>query len=392
MQHRTIYDVIVVGAGPAGSFLAYLLAAGGHLKVLLIDKKDFPRYKTCGGGLTRRALRLLPFDLAPVIEDRARTAVVSIDHRPVYRRSFAEPIIAMVMRDRFDAFLLDQARRAGSQWLPGVRFEDLVPQAGGLRVLTSAGRFDARVLIGADGVNSTAARALGLRIKRRRFYALEAEVAIRSTALLAQFRGSVHFDFGVIPGGYGWVFPKKNHLSVGVLTAARSDRGLKACFNAYLQKKIAADSGVTKLAGYSIPWGTGAKSVFAGCRGLLVGDAAGLTDPISGEGIYHALNQARMAAPVIEKFVRGSDPDLEGYDRHMQLAYRREMLHACGMNRFLYGCERLSHPILKRSGELLAEHFLNITIGRSTYRQLSAKLRQPKNIFRLLSGGRKPQQ
>ena len=385
MLHSTAYDVVVVGAGPAGSFMAYLLASASSLKVLIIDKDNLPRYKPCGGGLTRRAVNLLPFDLTPVIEDQARQARVSVGNLPVYEQSFAEPIFALVMRDRLDAFLLQQACRAGCDCLSGVRFNGLEHRSQGVCVLTSAGRFEAGVLVGADGAVGATAGALGLKIDCNRFYAIEGEVDCRSGKLQRSFKGTVHFDFGIVPGGYGWIFPKKDHLSVGLLTSAKHRRRLKTGFRSYLERKqIGSNARLLRLSGYTIPWGTGRKSVFANQKGLLVGDAAGLTDPISGEGIFHAFQQAQLAAPVVIDHFRHPGFGLQRYQQRMRRTYRREMLHACGMSHFLYGCERLSHPVLRRSGSLLAEQFLNIAAGRITYPELSAKLLRPAKLLQLL--------
>ena len=389
MQPSNQYDVVIVGAGPAGSHLGYLLACRS-VKVLIIDKKELPRYKPCGGGLTRRAMQLLSFDLTPVIEDYARTAVVSIDNTPVYHQSFSEPIIGMVMRDRFDSLLLDRATRAGSHCMTGTRFMGVTPHADGLRIITSNDRFETKLVVGADGVNSAVARALRLRVKSRCFYAIEGEVYCRSARDLAAFKGTVHFDFGVIPQGYGWVFPKKDHLSIGVLTSGTGPKPLKKYFNNYLAKKnLATVSRVKLLRGHLIPWGLGRKSVFSNRHGLLVGDAAGFSDPITGEGIFHALQQGQMAAPVILNQLRHCGSGLAAYRRHMQRAYGREMFHGCGMSWFLYHCERLSHHILRHSGDLLAEQFLQIITGQATYPDLSSKLLRPLKMIQLLRGSNK---
>ena len=389
MSGSNPYDVVIVGAGPAGSYLGYLLARS-RIKVLIIEKKQLPRYKPCGGGLTRRAMELLPFDLSSVIEDYTRTAILSLNNAPLVQRNYSEPIIGMVMRDRLDHFLLEKATRAGCHCHTGSRFKNTIPRGGGLRIQTSTEDIDTRILVGADGVNSAVASALRLRIVGHRFHAMEGEVLCPGREDLAQFKGTVHFDLGIIPGGYGWIFPKKDHLSMGVLTSCAGKKQLKRYFKAYLRKKkIAAGARIQKLRGHLIPWGGCRRNLFASRYGLLVGDAAGLTDPITGEGIFHALKQSQMAARAIFEFFRNSHAGLMPYQRRLQRAYGREMFYACGLSLFLYNCETLSHRILRIRGDLLSEQILHIITGQTTYTGLFSKFLHPKKFIQLLSGSNK---
>lgn len=217
MQKHKSHDVIIVGAGPAGALLGYLLARQ-QFQVLIIEKKKFPRYKPCGGGLTRRALALLPFDISQIVEDTATNARVSRSGEILFEKAYPDPIIAMVMRDKFDALLIDQALQAGAAFMDETVFQDASRAGGIIRVNTTKATFETRVLVGADGVNSRVARICGHRVHSRKMTALEGEVYLSNPDILKTFRGSADFDFGVIPAGYGWIFPKGDHLSAGVLT------------------------------------------------------------------------------------------------------------------------------------------------------------------------------
>ena len=118
------FDVLVVGAGPAGSTAAYRLAREGA-SVLLADRARFPRDKPCGGGLTMRAVRLLPFSVDPVVEDRATVVEFGLDFGSHFERRTDEPLVLMTQRSRLDAYLAEQAAAAGADFRDGVKVTDL---------------------------------------------------------------------------------------------------------------------------------------------------------------------------------------------------------------------------------------------------------------------------
>ena len=118
------YDVLVVGAGPAGSATAIHLARAGAA-VLLADRSRFPRDKPCGGGITGRALRQAPCGISPVVERIVHTFELRLHHRRSFRRSSDEPLILMTQRRRLDAHLVEQAVAAGAEFRDGARVEEI---------------------------------------------------------------------------------------------------------------------------------------------------------------------------------------------------------------------------------------------------------------------------
>ena len=170
------FDVLVVGAGPAGSATAIHLARGGA-RVLLADRARFPRDKPCGGGVTGRALRQAPCDIGPVVERVVHTFELRLDHRHSFRRTSAEPLILMTQRRRLDAYLVEQAVAAGASFRDNARVEQIEIGAHGVDGdgRRRAGGRD--VLVGADGANGVVARAAGLEAGIVRGVALEGNVA-----------------------------------------------------------------------------------------------------------------------------------------------------------------------------------------------------------------------
>jgi geranylgeranyl reductase family protein len=208
------YDALVIGAGPAGSATAIRLARGGA-SVLLLDRQRFPRDKPCGGGLTGRALRHAPCDVSPAVEVEVVGFGIRLRYRKRFERRNEVPLIRMTQRRRLDAFLAEQAVAAGADFRDGVTAETLTVGPDSVTATVAGERIRGDVLVGADGANGTTARLAGVAVDVHRGVALEGNapygaldpVPARDLALV---------ELGVVPGGYGWVFPKGDHVNVGV--------------------------------------------------------------------------------------------------------------------------------------------------------------------------------
>ncbi len=285
------FDAIVVGAGPAGSAAAIRLARGGA-KVLLADRARFPRDKPCGGGLTGRAVRELPVDVSPVVEDVVRTFELRLRYRKRFERRSEAPLVLMTQRRRLDAFLVEQAAVAGADFRDGVTVEGLTmgPDGAGLTV---GGRLvHGRVLVGADGVNGKVARSAGLGGGILYGIALEGNGPLREGQ-----QGRATVEVGVVPGGYGWVFPKDGHANYGVGGWAAEGPRLREHLGRLCNAHGVDVETLTDVHGRRLPM----RRTTAARRGpvLLVGDAAGLVDPLTGDGISEALVSARLATAAI---------------------------------------------------------------------------------------------
>lgn len=367
-------DVVIAGAGPAGSLLAYHLASCG-LKVLMIDRKPYPRYKACGGGLTRRALDSLPFDIGPVVEDYTCRANMCFRGRVLCSALFDDPVIAMVMRDRFDHYLAMKAMEKGARFQDATLVDGVSGHPGNLTVSTSRGKVHARIVAGADGVNSRIARALGLTVRTRYMAAVEAELYFKRPMDIDRFRGTVHYDFGVIPGGYGWVFPKRDHLSVGVGTFAGNARGWQRHFHGYLHLKgLNRNRKIHPMKGHLIPVRPHTTNVLSCSRGLVLGDAAGYSDPLTGEGLYFAIQEAAMAASFIREAVAGEYGVLKAYTGCINRRFSSDSVAAALMADMVYSFSGLGRKILTAHARNLAENQLAVICGKMTYTGLAKQL------------------
>jgi geranylgeranyl reductase family protein len=290
------FDVAIVGAGPAGSMTAYRVSRAGA-RVLLIDKARFPRDKACGGGLTLRAVKELPVDVTPVVED----VVTRVECRLNYGRSFvrgSQDLCLMTQRRRLDHFLVERAVEAGAEFHEGARAD---PH-----------ELDATVVVGADGANGTTARALGLGGEIVNGVALEGNVS-HARVNKKNYAGRMVLEFGVVPGGYGWVFPKGDHVNVGVGGWGSIGPRAREYLRVLCQRHGIDPDDVTETRGHRLPMRRPATRLARG-NTLLVGDAAGLVDPVSGDGMYEAFVSARLAADAIGDVLAGRAANVEPYE------------------------------------------------------------------------------
>jgi geranylgeranyl reductase family protein len=365
------HDVVIVGAGPAGGLLAYLLVRQG-LRVLVVEKKSLPRYKPCGGGITRRALHLLPFSFHPVVEDQTYRPRIFVRGQLVFEAQLDAPAVVMVSRDRFDHFILQKAVELGADVEERCIFRNVSGANGDLIVETSRGVYKARLLAAADGVNSRATRAMHLSGPEKITFALEGEVFPNDHRAIERMHGFADFDFGMTPAGYAWIFPKYDHISAGVLTRDLSIKHLRPHYKAYLSAKGIADNTYT-LRPHLIPYGRAAGSPLSNTQGLILGDAAGWTDPITGEGIFFALKAAHLAAQTIASALNGSK-GLTEYDTRFHREIVTDLIYARRLAWLLFECPSLSHWILEHHGQSLGRVFIDIICGHQTYRQLYIKM------------------
>jgi geranylgeranyl reductase family protein len=313
------FDAIVVGAGPAGSTAAFRLSRAGA-RVLLLDRERFPRDKPCGGGLTYRAVRQLPVSVDPVVEDTVHRFELGFRYGKRFERRSEQPLILMTQRRRLDAHLAEQAAAAGTEFRDGVRATALELDEAGATVRFDGSAATAPVVIGADGVNGLSARSLGLGSGRRHGVALEGNVC--HVHAREDYRGRAVVELGTVPGGYAWVFPKGDHVNVGVGGWESEGPRLREHLDrACAEYGLPADR-LQSVRGYRLPMRSAGDRARQG-RALLVGDAAGLVDPLSGDGIYEALVSARLAAESALELLEGLGGD--AYEARLEAALGRTL-------------------------------------------------------------------
>ncbi|MDX6451921.1 MAG: hypothetical protein QOH16_1970 [Gaiellaceae bacterium] len=272
--------------------------------MLLVDKATFPRDKPCGGGLTVRAVRQCPIDPSPVVEAEVDVLELRFRYRDAVERRAAEPVIRMTQRRRLDAFLLDAARERGVEVREGTTID--------------VTRAPADVVIGADGANGTTARAFGLGAGIVHGVAYEGNIPYGVISKERYGRRAV-VELGEIPGGYGWVFAKGDHVNVGV--GAWQSEGPR--IREHLARVCLAHNldphQLESVRGHRLPMRRPGARI-AGEHALLVGDAAGLIDPISGDGMYECFVSSKLATAAALDLLGGRASSLEPYEAAIEAA------------------------------------------------------------------------
>lgn len=378
-MHNANYDVIVVGSGPAGSCAAWRLAKAG-VAVAVIEKAVLPRYKTCGGGIVGRALQSLPIDVRHVVEQDCHTAQLNLHPEGFsFTTQRQTSIVSMTMRSQFDHTILSAAQAAGAVVHHRCTVEDVSYHDDFITVVTNAGSMSAKFVVAADGAFSRVARKMGMADGRTLIPALEYEVTVPKDRL-ETFHGIARFDFGLPSDGYAWAFPKQQHLSIGVLSMARGS-DLKALMARYLDLLGCHSTTQVEQHGFVIPIRP-RKGPLVDKRILLVGDAAGLTDPVTGEGISFAIRSGLMAAQALIEGKMSEEPVRQAYKRSLAETIMPELRTARWLARLLYHFPRTRTWAFAQHGQRLCEVVTDVMSGKRTYRDLAFS---PRTLIRLLS-------
>lgn len=375
-----IYDVIIAGGGPAGASAAYYLAREGK-KVLILEKEKLPRYKTCGGGLTFKGLNLIPFDLSEIIERSCYTVNINDFEANISLMTKREkPVVCMTMRSELDYYLIKAAEKYGAEVEDRSEIKDLNNSENTIELIlkNDEEKLYSKFFIAADGVLSLTAKKYFGEYNGKHIPALEYEIYVEED-ILSRFINSPRFDFGIVPGGYGWVFPKKDHLSIGVLSMRLKGRNLNNYFSTYIEvlgiKKIIR----SEKHGFVLP--ISYRSTFAKNRILLTGDAAGFIDPITAEGISFAILSGQLAA---ESLIKGNmEPAVVSAEYNNQISKKilPELKAGKFLSKFIYNYRGVRVWIVKLYGKKLSELMTDVVMGEKKYSEL---VKNPLNYIKLL--------
>lgn len=325
MREPSSYDVVVVGAGPAGAVAARTAAESGA-RVLLVDRAAPPRYKCCGGGLVGVSRRAAGIDVSSLARDRVTRMTFAKDGRQRYTRAARDgtPVFSLVMRADLDAALVEAAGAAGAE----LRAPALVtgvesrPDAAEVHLADESAPIRAGVVVGADGSAGRCGAYVGV-LAEQVDVGLEGEFPTPPQAA-SYWAGRVLIDWGPVPGSYGWVFPKGDLLTVGVIGARAEGAALRRYYRDLVGRlglgavEPATFSGhLTRVRRPDSPLRRG--------RVLVAGDAAGLLEPWTREGISYALRSGAAAGRAAAAAHADVDAALTSYREYVERELTPEM-------------------------------------------------------------------
>jgi geranylgeranyl reductase family protein len=361
------FDVAIIGSGPAGASAAFELSKNG-ITTVIIEKETLPRYKTCGGGLVHRGRNNIPFDISSVVEKEfyeVDTYFSNTNIKLTTKRD--KPIISMIMRDAFDNLIVEKSKENGVTLLQNHKVTAIT--FGEIQTIhTTEGAIQAKFIIAGDGALSPIAKMAGWEESRTIIPALEYEIEV-PLADFERLSKNVRFDIDAIPNGYGWCFPKKNHLSVGVcvLTKTNQKLDLKKYYAAYLKKTLGITEVVNEDAhGFVIPVSP-RTDTFVQKNVFLIGDSAGFADPVLAEGISNAILSGVLAA---QSIIEGKlDPvrSSELYHEKLENSILPEIKAGVILAKIFYEKRTLRNFVAKNYGAFLSNAMTDIFMGTRTY-------------------------
>jgi geranylgeranyl reductase family protein len=384
-MHPVDFDVIVAGAGPAGSMAATALSRAGW-RVLVLEKKTFPRAKPCGGCLSRRVEGLLPRPLLDeVIENEITRVIFTFDQKETLEFTMAQPAAYMVRREVFDLRLAREAERNGAEFRFATPLSSFQVLPEHVTVQTPAGVLKSRFLVLAYGAFPDAGRTRPHHRRSLTYQALEGPVS--SSELLTPWpQEAVAIHLGSVAFGYGWTFPCGDRLSIGVSFWPQKEKHPKRSRDHFLDG-LSFLKRPPRLKGHPLPCYDGRPVPYARDRVLRVGDAARLVEPFLGEGIYYALWSGRQAAEVLSVSLKSGNPDLSAYPQALARHLLPEFARALRLARWVYACPGLFWWLLKRHNSIMTIYF-NILRGQESYErffwEFKKKIRLYTGLRRLL--------
>ncbi|MGY5353374.1 NAD(P)/FAD-dependent oxidoreductase [Wenyingzhuangia sp. IMCC45467] len=359
------YQVAVVGSGPSGASAAFHLAKAG-IKTVILEKEVLPRYKVCGGGFVYRGRKNMPFDVSEVVDIEFNKIDIYMGKDLHFVTEREEPIVSLVMRDSFDLLIVNKAKELGVDLIEDCKVKSLQKVDGSVNIETSQGIINAQFVIAADGVYSQVAKMAGWEKDTRNLIpALEYEIEVNDVDF-ERLSKEIRFDIDAIPAGYGWCFPKKKHLSIGVGAILKDDQKIKEYCAEYIKFLGIEEILNIEKHGYQIPV-TPRLDGFVKNNVFLIGDAAGFADPLTAEGISNAILSGKLAAEAIAEANGDEEKAAKTYTDIIENTLMPELLTSMKLAKVFYGSKMVRKFLLKKYGQRFSDAMTDIFMGEKNY-------------------------
>lgn len=346
-DENNTYDVIIIGGGPAGSTSGYLLSKAG-LKVIIVDKSQFPREKLCAGLLTQKTVNIVTFLFHETISSLRKKDIINFESS-YYEVFFRNRCIAKINHEAtpfyyvdrtvYDNFFLQKAKAAGAEILEGEIAVSTDYSKN--EIVTSDGKtLSSKYIIGADGVYSRVRRELFFEKQRsdswQRGLASAYELFIDKKTIRNAPDSYSRIFYGVVNWGYAWMFPNRDRIILGVggLTI-KNGKNLLSSFHKFLSSLGLSNSEIRVRKGHAVPYGNFLKNPVRKST-FLVGDAAGFADPLLGEGIFYAHKSAQLASLAIIQEIREGKNAGDTYRRKLRKQIFPQLIGAKKLRQLLF--------------------------------------------------------
>ncbi len=330
------YDVVIVGAGPAGSTAAKCLAEHKK-KVLIIDKEKFPREKPCGGGLPTRVMEQFPYIEEFIDSISYGCSFHSQSQKYSMKLVRDKPLLATVLRKDFDNSLLKLAVNAGATFLDNKTVKDVTVKKDRVIIsLDDEKKIEAKIVFGCDGMRSVVAEKTNLCKKMDKICICLVQEQPMTTQQLKKYFTDKKITHLFIKtqgiAGYGWIFPKKKHLNIGMgqfesaVDETKTKLNLKESYTKYIkflkEKEMIPESfPIKNVKGGTLPIFPLEKTYSD--RALICGDAAGFINSITGEGVYYAMASGEIAANVANEAIDSNDVSDEFLSKYQDIWFEK---------------------------------------------------------------------
>lgn len=373
-----IYDLIVVGGGPAGATCARRAAQLG-LEVLVLEKAYHPRRKACGGGVTVRVKDALDFDISSVIEREAFGVRIYSPSGLVIEHSRPSSSGFTVRRENFDSFLVEKAKEVGAEFIEGAKVIDIIENSTSVLAVTKNETHAGRFLVGADGVNSVVGRKTGINSGWRDDevgLCIEASIPMDPSEIsrIVNEQSIIEIYFGPVLYGYAWAFPKKTEISLGIGVRVSKMQNLKDEWKRFVsgfEKRHSVKCDLHNTTAARLPLRGKIRNTCSK-RVMLVGDAAGYVAPVTGEGIIYAIESGKIAAEVAcEELPKGERANISSYEGRCKEAFNQDLAIAQSLAKLLLKSNKNMEVVCQAAytDQNLQEYIMDLIMGVKPYKE-----------------------
>ena len=359
-----MYDFIIVGGGPSGASAGRTAGKQG-LSTLLLEKEHFPRYKACGGALSSYGLSCLDFSLPEYAVERYISKVKIHFMDSFVDAEKKDTLALLISRTVFDYFLLEKAKKTGIEIHTGEKVLDCIEGKDFVEVRTTENTYFGKFVLISEGSGGSLKYKVRSKDKRTEYFlGIVSEITNEERAIQTKYSGTLDIHFGIVQGGYGWIFPHAGYYSVGVMGIDQYFKNPKKVMLDFLEEN--GFNGNFPIRSHIIPVGGIARKT-VNSRLLLSGDAAGFVEAFSGEGMAYAIRSGQLAAETIADIVMYGRKlnDIQKYESRCRKEFGNYLASSLKLKKVMHRFPEISFKVAVSNREILEKYLDEVVINRN---------------------------